>query len=269
MDENSDREGEMDFDKADFGGDESSLICARCSRPIHDAYFDINGQTTCEACRYEVENDRTRGSSFGRLLRSVLAGGFAGVIGAGIYYAVVALTGYEVGLVAIVVGYIVGVAVRWGSGGSGGRAYQALAVAITYFAIVSTYVPFIIEGMGEMEQAESAISDGESKTAPQGSDELSTGASPENAVGQEESNGVIEEELSTSEVAFALALFALFVLASPFLAGFENIIGILIIGFALYQAWKLNEYRPLAVAGPFKVGHSGAAGPSPKFSNLG
>ena len=208
MDENSDREGEMDFDKADFGGDESSLICARCSRPIHDAYFDINGQTTCEACRYEVENDRTRGSSFGRLLRSVLAGGFAGVIGAGIYYAVVALTGYEVGLVAIVVGYIVGVAVRWGSGGSGGRAYQALAVAITYFAIVSTYVPFIIEGMGEMEQAESAISDGESKTAPQGSDELSTGASPENAVGQEESNGVIEEELSTSEVAFALALFA-------------------------------------------------------------
>ena len=28
MDENSDREGEMDFDKADFGGDESSLSCA-------------------------------------------------------------------------------------------------------------------------------------------------------------------------------------------------------------------------------------------------
>ena len=142
-------------------------------------------------------------------------------------------------------------------------------MAITYFAIVNTYVPFIIEGMVEMEQPESTISDGESETAPQGSDELSTGASPENAVGQEESNGVIEEELSTSEVVFALVLFALFILASPFLAGFENIIEILIIGFALYQAWKLNEYRPFAVAGPFKVGESGAAGPSPKLSTLG
>ena len=269
MDENPEREAQMDFDKADFEGDEPSLSCGRCSQPIYDAYFDINGQTTCEACRYEIENERTRSSSFGRLLRSVLAGGFAGVIGAGIYYAVVALTGYEVGLVAIVVGYIVGVAVRWGSGGAGGRAYQVLAVAITYLAIVSTYVPFIIEGMGEMEQAESTSLDGEGEAVPEADEELSTGASPSNGLGQEESTGLIEEEFSTSEVVFGLALFALFLLASPFLAGIENVIGILIIGFALYQAWKLNVYQPFAVAGPFKVGKSGAAGPSPTFSTLG
>ena len=153
---------------------------------------------------------------------------------------------------------------RWRKGVS-----SALAVAITYIAIVSTYVPFIIEGMGEMEQAESPISDGESEVVPEANDELSTGASPENGAGQEKSNGVIAEELSTSDAVFALALFALFVLASPFLAGFENVIGILIIGFALYQAWKLNEYQPFGVVGPFKVGESGPAGSSPKVSSLG
>jgi len=48
-------------------------------------------------------------------------------------------------------------------------------------------------------------------------------------------------------IACALAL------ALPFLAGFKNVIGILIIGFALYEAWKLNRRVPLAVTGPFRV----------------
>jgi hypothetical protein len=42
-------------------------------------------------------------------------------------------------------------------------------------------------------------------------------------------------------------------LAYPFLAGVSNIIGILIVGFALYEAWKLNRRVPLAVSGPFRV----------------
>ena len=42
-------------------------------------------------------------------------------------------------------------------------------------------------------------------------------------------------------------------LAYPFLAGIQNVIGILIIGFALYEAWKLNKRVPLAVSGPFRV----------------
>ena len=40
-------------------------------------------------------------------------------------------------LIAIVVGLFVGRAVRWGSGGRGGRLYQGLAVVLTYLAIVS------------------------------------------------------------------------------------------------------------------------------------
>jgi hypothetical protein len=63
----------------------------------------------------------------------------------------------------------------------------------------------------------------------------------------------------------ALALFGLFVLAIPFLGGFENILGILIIGFGLYQAWKINAYRPLVTEGPFQVGRMA---PAPSASPL-
>ena len=39
---------------------------------------------------------------------------------------------------------------------------------------------------------------------------------------------------------------------APFLGGFENIIGILIIGFALFEAWRINRRVP--IEGPFRTG---------------
>jgi hypothetical protein len=39
--------------------------------------------------------------------------------------------------------------------------------------------------------------------------------------------------------------------------GFQNIIGILIIGFGVYEAWKLNRRVPLEIAGPFRLGEAG------------
>jgi len=262
-------ESRIDFNKAEFtDGDEAPLSCSFCRQPIYDAYFEVNGKNTCESCRYEVEKQRGKGSALGRLLRAAFAGGAAGVVGAGIYYAVVALTGYEIGLVAIVVGFIVGFAVRWGSGGTGGRVYQALAVAITYFAIVSTYVPFIFEAMNEeMKQGEPTTTTAEEDTLSAGSNEPDAISS--SAMGPEAASEATDEEPSTGDAVMLLVIFALFVLASPFLAGIENVIGILIIGFALYQAWKLNVYQPFQVAGPFKVGRSGAAGSRPMFSTLG
>jgi hypothetical protein len=39
--------------------------------------------------------------------------------------------------------------------------------------------------------------------------------------------------------------------ASPFLAGAKNLMGLVIIGIALYQAWKLNRRVP--ITGPFRL----------------
>jgi hypothetical protein len=155
----------------------------------------------------------------------------AGVAGAVLYYAVLALTGYEFGLIAVIVGFLVGRAVHWGASGWGGFKYQALAVALTYLAIVSCYVPAIVEGFRRagQQRSESAIA-GEPASPP------APDAPP-----------------TSGQMAVGLAFFAAIVLASPFLAGFENIIGWLIIGFALFEAWKINRRVEVAVTGPYEI----------------
>jgi hypothetical protein len=247
---------ELQFATADVAEASGPLSCHVCQRRLYKVYFEVSGRPACERCRYELESERTRGSGVGRFVRAVLGGGFGGLVGAGIYYAVLALTGYEVGLVAIVVGLLVGFGVRWGSRGRGGWPYQVLAVAITYVAIVSTYVPFIIEEIQKMDPAELAEAapappaDAEATPGPGGD---STAAVVPASAGETD---IAPEavELSGAEAAAALALFGLLVLALPFLGGFENIIGLLIIGFGLYQAWTLNKRQPLVIEGPFQVG---------------
>jgi hypothetical protein len=47
--------------------------------------------------------------------------------------------------------------------------------------------------------------------------------------------------------------------AAPFLAGLQNIIGLVIIGIGVYQAWKLNRRVPLVITGPHVLSSAGAA----------
>jgi len=55
---------------------------------------------------------------------------------------------------------------------------------------------------------------------------------------------------------FILAVLALlaFAAALPFLAGVENLVGLLIIAIGLWQAWKLNQRKELDITGPFTAG---------------
>src|SRR6476659_6149191 len=122
--------------------------CARCQAPITAAYYEVNGHVVCSGCKAALER-APAGSSASRMLRATAFGLGGAVLGAGIYYAILAATGYEIGLVAILVGWLVGRAVQKGSNGAGGWAYQTLAVGLTYLAIVSTYVPFIFKSATE------------------------------------------------------------------------------------------------------------------------
>src|SRR6476619_3346507 len=103
------------FDRAEFAEASAATRCALCGEPLAGSYFEINGHMACPPCRAKIGTTFGRGSRAVRFLRA-LAGGLGGaVLGAGIYYAVLAITNYEIGLIAIVVGYLVGRAVRWGS----------------------------------------------------------------------------------------------------------------------------------------------------------
>jgi hypothetical protein len=87
----------------------------------------------------------TRGTAgAGARFLNALGGGVAGaILGAIVYYIVRAATGYEIGIIAIAVGWLAGKGVRWGSGGRGGPRYQALAIVLTYLGIASTQVPAV------------------------------------------------------------------------------------------------------------------------------
>jgi hypothetical protein len=213
--------------------------CAQCQASIADAYYEVNGHVVCPGCKTALERSPT-GSGASRLLRATAFGLGGAIVGAGIYYAILAATGYEIGLVAIAVGWLVGRGVQKGSHGIGGWAYQALAVGLTYLAIVSTYVPFILNEVTADEAKASAAA-----AAP--TDSVSVTATPGTAD---------SADATISAGGLAVGVLALLVLAAaaPFLAGFENVLGILIIGFALYQAWQMNRRVPMTINGPYAVG---------------
>src|SRR5690348_2566722 len=123
-----------------------AVTCQGCQRTIHAEYYDVSGQPTCADCCRTVQalTDTPRGA--GPLLKAAVFGGAAGIAGAAVYYAVIALTNFEIGIVAILIGYMVGYAVRKGAGGRGGRRFQVLAVALTYASIALAYTPLAFGG---------------------------------------------------------------------------------------------------------------------------
>ena len=58
-----------------------------------------------------------------------------------ILYAIPLAMGFQIGIVALLVGWMVGKAIRNGSYGVGGRPQQILAVVLTYFAISTSFFP--------------------------------------------------------------------------------------------------------------------------------
>ncbi len=181
-------------------------------------------------------------------------------VGRLIWFAIRRITNYEIGLVAIVVGILVGKAVHKGSAGVGGLGYQLLAVVLTYGCIAANYMPDIIESMiqsaREQRAAAAAQSGAGANQAVIGdpADDPTAGA----VQGPPAEIGLGETLLGTVVL---LGIVFAFALATPFLAGAENLIGLLIIGFALWEAWKLNARRPLPISGPYQLGPGPAPSP--------
>jgi hypothetical protein len=224
----------LQFTKAEYADAPALTACANCEQAVSDQYFEVNGQTTCAVCTDLLRQAESVKPGIAGIGKAIAAGVGAGILGALLYYAVLALTGYEFGLIAIVVGVFVGRAVRWGSLGRGGRIYQVLAVVLTYLAIVSCYVPFIVQGLRESAAKQAAESQTDAGAA--------TGQSPAEATPP-----------TKLQVAFFLGIVGAVILASPFLAGFENVIGWIIIGIAVWEAWKVNRRAPFEVSGPFTI----------------
>src|SRR5512138_2866718 len=141
---------ELQFDRAepihaasaDAPAFQGPVQCAACGSRLL-SYYSVNGKVTCKRCR-DAAVATQQGSHLPTLATAAGLGLLAAIAGAIIYFAVAKITGYEIGLVSIVVGLLVGKAVRKGARGRGGWRYQALAVLLCYLSIASSYLAFAI-----------------------------------------------------------------------------------------------------------------------------
>lgn len=236
----------LQFDRAEPVAESGPAKCTACTKPLTSTYYEVNGQVVCETCRRAIDEEWNRGGAAGRMGKAIGLGILATIACSIVWYVVLKLTDSQWGILAVVVGLVVGGAVRKGSNGRGGWRYQALAIFLTYTAIVSSFVPYLIDAMrdqpAQVAQEEAALTPADT---PVTADSASGGATGARQVGP---------------LAFVIGVVLLVVLlyAAPFLAGLENIIGILIIGFALYEAWKLNRRTELRITGPYQVASAGA-----------
>lgn len=249
---------ELQFDKAEFAGPAPHATCGRCSRLLDDEYYEAAGTTICSTCATAM---RSRGTAT-ETMRALAFGAAAALLGSIVWYAVIKLLDMELGLLAIAVGFLVGLAVRKGSNGRGGARFQAIAIALTYISITASYAPFVLKGLVEAaktdktDKTEEAPNGDKSKGAAAkdegaarrsgGTDQAGSAAPPATATDA----GAANEPPTIGGLLLFLGVLLLLAMASPFLAGAKNIIGIIIIAIALYEAWKLN--RRIPVQGPFR-----------------
>jgi hypothetical protein len=265
----------MQFDKAEFGAPGpagaspsspatvAATACAACKQPLTQSYYDVGGQPLCEACSRGVTE--AWNARKGSVLAAIGRGLIAAVLGAVAWTVITRVSGYEIGIVAIVIGAVIGNAVKKASGGHGGRAFQVVAVVLTYLACTSHYVPQVWGAVtkGALESAARKSAAAHQKPAEPGADTDASAADPNPPAGAPST----PEPTVTSLGPVVLVLLALvsfaFSLAGPFLGGFDNVFGILILGFALLQAWRINKRVELKIHGPFVLSPVPAAAALP------
>ena len=186
--------------------------CQICRQPIASQYFAVQGKLICPSCRDRLVNLPT-GIAPLQFLRATLLGLGAGLVGTVIWFAIRRAANLEIGWIALLVGFMVGKAVRIGSGNRGGRVYQILAVVLTYICIEANYFPDIVEAFSKVAQ---------------------------------------QRHVNVNWIA-ALWPMVLFALKLPFLNAEQHPIGLFIKGLALFEAWKFTQRRPLAISGPYQL----------------
>lgn len=240
--------GELQFDRAEYIAPAPAAACRACGQPIRDVYYDVAGQPFCQSCHGHLQTALVGGSKPRRFLRATLYGGLAGLVGAVLYYGITAATNINFGLISVLVGLMVGKAVKKGSDGRGGWFYQGLAMLLTYLAIVLTYIPPVIQGIAAAHGEKPAAAQGQAANAAEAQVEADA-----EAIAQADLPVQVDAGPSFGEVLVALASLFGLVLALPVWANLDSPIGLIIVAIGLYEAWTINRCVPLAIKGPLRL----------------
>jgi len=242
---------DLQFDHAEFESPQATAVtCVACKQVIPESYFEVNGKIVCGRCRQAIEARLTGGSGARRFVRAFVFGTVAGFLGWALYFAVAKITHYELALISILVGWMVGSAVAKGSDHRGGWLYQLLAIWLTYTAVVAIYIPDIVTALNKQFGKDKVAVQVEKPGAPGAAD----GRAADPVKPKRPPVNPALKVVGYLLISFVVVVFAY---AVPFLAGFKNLIGLLIIFFALQQAWRMNRRPKLVFNGPYQVGDEG------------
>jgi hypothetical protein len=257
----SSSEGELQFDsvvpRADGAG--TATACTLCHTPFEAEYFDVGGQQICRACSEKLAYQTSTPREMSTLVRAGIAGLIASVLGAVLYFAVMAISGFEVGLVSIAIGYMVGYGVRLGTRGRGGRRFQVIALVLTYWAIGLAYSTLAIKALfdARSEGATAGISGPQKSGATQ--DAAGQPAAPATQDAAAESD---QAPITGTQFVFGLLYLLGFTFVMPVLAIASDMPGGLISGaiivFGMMQAWKMTAAPVVTVTGPYRIGEPAA-----------
>lgn len=285
-------ENELQFDHVEYAAPAPAATCPLCNQPMQETYYEVNGTACCPGCHDRIQEHLNRGSAFGRFVRATVYGSIAGAIGAGIYYGVRELTNINFGLIAIVVGLMIGNSVKRGSNARGGWFYQGLAMFLTYTAIVSTHIPMLMQAIGnraakeeaaeaqvpakpgdvaEARPAEPAVAKPEegAEAKPNelaAAEPANAGAKPDQAPEVKPQNADdpaprnARPPITLPHLLFALVVLTGFAYAIPIWLGFHSPMGLVIVGIALYEAWVTNRRSHVMINGPFRIGRAESEG---------
>lgn len=123
----------MQFEKAEYHPG-SGKTCALCQKGIADNYYHLSGQVICPECAGQVEKHQASPGP-ALVLRGALFALAAAAVCSAVYATILIVAKFELALIAIAVGWVIGTAARRGTNGLGGRNVQYVAVAATYIAI--------------------------------------------------------------------------------------------------------------------------------------
>jgi hypothetical protein len=216
----------------------SGKRCVACKQPIANTYYHAQGQVVCPLCADRIQSGQQAAQALS-LARAALYGAGAALGGCLLYATVAIATGLEVGLIAIVVGYMVGKAIRHASNGLGGRPQQILAVTLTYFAITTSYIPVFV--YQRIKHPHTVAQSGQTEVR---SDDGAPASRPPVSV--------------TRAILFLLMLAAV----APFLSlgsGISGLISLFIIFIGLQRAWRLTGRSEILVMGPYESAEPGLA----------
>src|SRR5262245_24279563 len=234
------------FGTAEYQPNPGVNSCKTCGQTIIGKYFRVSGAMTCPSCA-DLTSRGLPTETHGAYVRGILFGVVGAILGLIIYSAFSIATGFQIGYVSLLVGYIVGRAVLMGTSGMGGKRYQIVAALLTYAAVSMSAVPIGLWYAAHEDGAKKPAITEQSIQPVDGTAVVAKESEP-----PEEA----QPEAPAPNLLAAITSLMMIGLVSPFLEladPLSGLIGIVILFVGIRIAWRMTGGNNIQVTGPYNA----------------